>query len=593
MGNGESEKRRKIVKSEIQDSNDKKMTKFKTTILILLSILLFFTTLNLTAQKSPARINEGLFNEREGKIDEAIENYKKYLKEHPEDVNITMRFMNLLFRERRYQEIISIYSNLNDELKKRREVVTILARAHFLLGQKKETVLSLRSIIRNEDSSKNSYLFVGNQFLSMGLINDAKRTFLDGRKKWEKTSFSRELYLCYIKEDAHKKAIREILYYYSGKKTVKEWVKREIKKLVNKDASLILELEKIAGENKDYQKITGEIFLELGNVSKAKDYLLQALDSVSLLDFASVCIKEGYYQEAEESLNKVIKIAAKEREKEEALFLLAITYEKMSRFDDAIKKLDSILETGKSLKDSAIVAKARILIFEKKEFEKGVRIIEPLLEKKGILNRDGILEIAIKGYIKSGSLDKTEDVLKKCASPLSFYLKGEILFLKTSFEESKDAFLKAVFKGLDKNFANNALERVMIIETLKEKPALLSLVSDIEKIIWEERYDEAIELINASFDTFKEKDERAVLLFYKGKVYTSSGMLSDAVASYTSIIGEDKDSPFSPKALYKAAILCKEEIKSLAMAKELFRKIIFDYPESVEAELSRGELETL
>jgi len=569
------------------------MTKFKITVLILLSILLFFTTSNLTAQKTPTRINEGLLKEREGKIDEAIENYKKYLKEHPEDVNITMRFMNLLFRERRYQEIISIYSNLNGELKKRREVVTILARAHFLLSQKKETVLTLRSIIRNEDNSKNSYLFVGNQFLSMGLIDDAKRTFLDGRKKWKKTSFSRELYLCYIKEDAHKKAIREILYYYSDNNTVKEWVKREIKKLVNKDASLISELEKIAGENKDYQKITGEIFLELGNVSKAKDYLLQALDSVSLLDFASVCIKEGYYQEAEESLNKVIKIATKEREKEEALFLLAITYEKMSRFDDAIKKLDRILETGKSLKDSAIVEKARILIFEKKEFEKGVRIIEPLLEKKGILNRNGILEIAIKGYIKSGSFDKAEDILKKTTSPLSIYLNGEILFLKTSFEESKEAFLKAVFKSLDKSFANNALERVMMIETLKEKPALLSLVSDIEKIIWEERYDEAIELINASFDTFKEKDERAALLFYKGKVYTFSGKISDAVSSYTSIIGEDKDSPFSPKALYKAAILCKEEIKSLATAKELFRKIIFDYPESVEAELSRGELETL
>ncbi|TES91346.1 MAG: tetratricopeptide repeat protein [Candidatus Cloacimonadota bacterium] len=543
------------------------MTKFKITVLILLSILLFFTTSNLTAQKTPTRINEGLLKEREGKIDEAIENYKKYLKEHPEDVNITMRFMNLLFRERRYQEIISIYSNLNGELKKRREVVTILARAHFLLSQKKETVLTLRSIIRNEDNSKNSYLFVGNQFLSMGLIDDAKRTFLDGRKKWKKTSFSRELYLCYIKEDAHKKAIREILYYYSDNNTVKEWVKREIKKLVNKDASLISELEKIAGENKDYQKITGEIFLELGNVSKAKDYLLQALDSVSLLDFASVCIKEGYYQEAEESLNKVIKIATKEREKEEALFLLAITYEKMSRFDDAIKKLDRILETGKSLKDSAIVEKARILIFEKKEFEKGVRIIEPLLEKKGILNRNGILEIAIKGYIKSGSFDKAEDILKKTTSPLSIYLNGEILFLKTSFEESKEAFLKAVFKSLDKSFANNALERVMMIETLKEKPALLSLVSDIEKIIWEERYDEAIELINASFDTFKEKDERAALLFYKGKVYTFSGRLSDAVSSYTSIIGEDKDSPFSPKALYKAAILCKEEIKSLATDK--------------------------
>lgn len=563
-----------------------------TKILLFLSVTFFLSVaVDLSAQKTQSIINEGLIKERDGKIDEAIEDYKKYIKEHPGDRTITIRLMNLLFRKRRYKDVISIYHNLDDKLKRKREIVVMLGRSYFLLGQEKDTERVFGGIILDEGGSESSYSFVGSLFLSIGLVEDAKKTYLEGRKKWGENRFSRELYICYKKEDDYKKAITEIFCYYSNKKGAREWVKREIKNLVKKDESIISEIEKAARGNKDYQKLAGEIFLELGKMGIAKKYLLRTRNTATLLNFASVCIKEGYYDEAEESLNKVIDSNAKEKEKEAALYLLSLTYARMSRFDDAIKTLDYIIKQGKVLKDSAIVEKTRIMIYNKKEFKKGVRTIEPLLDKKGFLNHDGLLTIAVTGYIKSGNLKKAEDLLQKSTSALSFYLGGEILFLKALYEESKDAFLMAVSKGLDKDFANNALERIMIMETLKEKPALLSLVSEIENLVWTEKYNNAVGLINSAFGSFKDKEERTVLLFYKGRVYSFMGRINDAISSYISIIGEDKDSPLSPKALYKAALLCKEEIKNFSMAKELLRKVIFEYPESVEAELSRGELE--
>ncbi|MCK4576176.1 hypothetical protein KAU34_07195, partial [candidate division WOR-3 bacterium] len=218
------------------------------------------------------------------------------------------------------------------------------------------------------------------------------------------------------------------------------------------------------------------------------------------------------------------------------------------------------------------------------------KVIEPLLKKGASLNRDKILKISVTGYIKSGNFEKAEDLLEKSLKSLSFYLLGEIKFLKSSYSESRDAFLTAVSKGLDKDFANNALEKVLMIEMLQEKPSFLSFISDIEEIIWKEDYDKAITLINEAFSRFSEKEEKVILLFYKGKIYTLIGQLNDAISSYKSITGEDKDSPFSPKALYKSAILYKREIKETSMAEELLREIIFEYPESVEAELSRSIL---
>ena len=563
----------------------------KAKILLFLSVTFFLSvTINIPAQKIQQIINEGIVKEKEGRIDEAIKDYKEFVEKHPGDLAVTIRLMNLLLREKRYSEIISVYSNLTLEIKKRREIATMLTKAYVFLGKKEDGVNVLKGVISKEGASDVSYLFAGNLMLSLGLIEEAKMIFLEGKRRWGEKRFSRELYLCYINGEEYREAIREIFLYYEYRKVSKDWVKREIKKLLKKDESLYQELEEVTGDDLNSKQLVGEIFLEIGDIVKAKTYFLQTLDTPSLLNFASICIKKGYYQETEELLKEIIEGNAKKKEKEEAQYLLSLAYGFMLQFDNAIESLDDVIKHGIFLKDSAIVEKARILIYNKKEFEKGVKVIEPLLKKGASLNRDKILKISVTGYIKSGNFEKAEDLLEKSLKSLSFYLLGEIKFLKSSYSESRDAFLTAVSKGLDKDFANNALEKVLMIEMLQEKPSFLSFISDIEEIIWKEDYDKAITLINEAFSRFSEKEEKVILLFYKGKIYTLIGQLNDAISSYKSITGEDKDSPFSPKALYKSAILYKREIKETSMAEELLREIIFEYPESVEAELSRSIL---
>jgi tetratricopeptide (TPR) repeat protein len=554
-------------------------------------VLLLLITLSLDAQKASAPMSEGLIKEKEGKIEEAINYYRGYLEEYPGDHSITKRLMNLLFREERYEEIISVYYNLDEGMKTKRQIQAILGRTYLLLNREKDAVRVLKRIILDEGGTKGSYFYVGNQFMSIGLIEDAKKAFLEGREKWGETSFSRELYFCYSKENDYKRQIREIFNSYYEKRVDRKWVKVATKKVIEKEASLIKELEKVVSGNREYRILTGEILLEIGEISTAKTHLLKADDPSSLLYFASICIEEGYYQEAEQSLRRVLEIDTKTAEEEEALYLLSLSYKGMLRFDDAVRVLNSLIDQSKVLRDSAIVEKARILIYDLQEFEEGVRLMEPLLKKEGALNSDNTLEIVTTGYIKLGNFEKAEDLLKKGNSALSCYLLGEVLLLKGLYGKSREEFLKAVSRGIDKNFANNALERVMIMEIYMEKPSLLSLVSDLEKVLWEEKYDKAIGIIDGSFTNFIKKEERAILLFYKGKIYSLMGQANDAVSSYSSIIGEFKDSPLSAKGLYKAAILCREELKNPSKAKELLRKVIFEYPESVEAKLARGELE--
>jgi len=558
-------------------------------VILFLSFYPFFTT-HLVAQES-ILIKEAKNKERQGKIDEAITDYEDYISEHPGDLRITVKLVNLLFREKRYNDIITTYALLTDELKSRREIIAALARAYLQLGQKRESYKTFRSIISNEGYRKNSYSYVGSIFLSMGIMEEAKRIFLEGRKRWGNKTFSRELYLCYRADKDYKKALREIFYYYEERESAKDWVKREIKNIIKEDGHFTNELEKVVLENRNSEKLVGEIFLETGEIGRAKKCFLHTSDTESQLNFASLCIKKEYYKEAEDLLLAVANNNASNDKKEKARYYLAITYEGRNRFDDAIEVLNDIINKGNILSDSAIIRKSQILVYKKKEFDKGVKVILPLLKKGSGQNRDKIITIAITGYIKSGKLGKAEDLLRNNKTEHSPYLMAEVLFLKGNYNEAKKGFLRAVSGNLAQDFANDCLERIMIMERLKEKPAFLSFIRNVEEMLWKERYENAIMLINSRFNDFTEKEERAVLLLYKGKLYSLMGSINKAIASYTGISNENVKNPFCPKGLYRAALLYRDELKKWTMAGELFKRIIFRYPDSVESKLARKELE--
>jgi tetratricopeptide (TPR) repeat protein len=561
---------------------------------LILFTLFLFMYISLYSQPANNRISKVEESERAKKINSAINEYKELLKKSPNDRNLAQRLISLLFREQRFDEVLGVYNHImGDELKQERNILSTLGKAYYYLGKENKAVQTIRSIISSGGKTKSSYLFAGNVFMSMRLYNRAEDIFEEGRRKWGGESFARELFYCYKKEKKYKKAIRELFYLYRGQKGMKGWIKKETIDFVEKDGSLISEIEKIAGKNEEYGKIGGEILLELGELRKAKRYLIKTMDAPSLLRFASVCVKNGYYGEAEDLLSKVLDIYSVDREKEQALYMLAGVYVETDKFDKALEKLDMIIDKGEFLEDSAIICKSEILIYNKKEFKKGVDIIKPLLEKNKYFNRDKILEIGVTGCLKSGNYEEAEIFLRRSSTAFSIYLSGEIVYLKENYDEAKDSLLLAVAKGLERDFANDALERVMVMETLQKNPSLLSLITKVDKALWKEDYDEALSLINKGFLTFEKCDEKVVLLFYKGKTFSLNGRINDAISSYLSIVGENEGSPFSPKALFRVAILYKDKIGDEKKAEEIYKRIIYDYSQTVEAEMARGELELM
>ncbi len=545
----------------------------------------------------PSGSNEGTHAvqlERSGRIDEAISAYRRHLDEHPADASIARRFMSLLYREKRYREIIDTYEKLDRALKTERDIISFVARAYLDVGEKDEGFAVLQSIITRAEGSLISYRYVGNTLLSLGYAEEAKEIFKQGRERWGKYSFAREFYHCFVVTKEWKDAFGELLNLSRETKVSKEWIKRELNALIEKDKTLLEYLKSLAADEAFYRPIAGELLLEHGEVEHAKRFLLGVLDPQSLFAFGELCIKKGYFKEAEEVLKQVAVESDEAALKEQALLRLAKTYREMGRIGEALDVLSEIIADGESFPDSAKAAKAEILLYETGEFAESRRLLEQLLEQDAtLIQRDWFLTLIISGCIRSGDLARAEELAGASVSPLAFFYAGEVLFFRGAYVESRDTYKRAVARGLDRDFANNALERVMVMEGLQFNPELLALVSEIEFSVEREAYAEAIELINGAFDAFSDSGGGCILLYCKAKTYAHQGLINEAIASFINIVDVCPRSELSPKALYQAAVLSRERIGETALAGELLRRVIFDYPSSVEAELARRELQLL
>jgi tetratricopeptide (TPR) repeat protein len=536
-------------------------------------------------------ISEGVKYEREGKIDEAISIYREFLESNPGSYSVSLRLITLLVHNRRHEEIKEVYEGFDESVQKRKEIISLIARSYLQTGEKKKASHIIRKIIIYEDSTKISFSYTGNLFLSLRMMNDAKLIFLEGRKRYGKGTFARELYICYMRTGEKKNAMEELINHYRQRGAAREWIVGEVVRLVQNDKDLILYLEEIAEDDVEINQIIGEVYLSLGEFDRAKTYLLQSMNPAAIIQFSTICLKQGCYREAEESLSKLIRELDWNKTKEEALFILSQVQSAEENYDGALESLDDIIAHGVVLKDSAIVEKARILIYYEKKYEDGIRTIESILKNKHVYTHDKIVQIAVIGYIKIGALEKAEKILQKGDSGLILFLRGEVLFLSGSYKESVDAYLSAVSKGLDKDYANDALDKVMVIEELMEYPPLLAFVRDIEESIWMDKSEYGLNLTSEGFNKFKKEYEKIVILYYKARLCVTLRRFNEAISAYLSIKDEDAAHPFSPKAMYKAALIYQRKIKNMRMAEDLFREIIFEYPESVEAELSRYQLD--
>ncbi len=186
-----------------------------------------------------------------------------------------------------------------------------------------------------------------------------------------------------------------------------------------------------------------------------------------------------------------------------------------------------------------------------------------------------------EAYRRLGLFDSANDCLKKYENRFGFeeqaeinYLVGENLFFKGELLASREQYLKTVARFSNARYANEALERLHLLESARKDTTLLKRL--IKSIYWYE-----INNLQTSEDSLKKLTKTHLgdfALFYLSLVYVKRNEFNQALAAL-----EELKKEFPANRIHRAKILVAEIYIKMGKEQEgikLLEELVVKYPNS-------------
>mgnify|MGYP003629961741 FL=1 len=156
------------------------------------------------------------------------------------------------------------------------------------------------------------------------------------------------------------------------------------------------------------------------------------------------------------------------------------------------------------------------------------------------------------------------------------YYKGDF-----KWAESQLKILKASTSQL---IANDALDLKLLISDNKYEDSLqtaLKLYAKADLLAFQNRNDEAINVLNKIIEEHKTEPIVAQSLYKQAQLFESKQLFEKAQANYESIIANYRDGILIDDALFKQADIYEKHFNEPEKAKDLFEQIIFNHADSI------------
>ncbi|MEN8123489.1 MAG: tetratricopeptide repeat protein [Bacteroidota bacterium] len=156
------------------------------------------------------------------------------------------------------------------------------------------------------------------------------------------------------------------------------------------------------------------------------------------------------------------------------------------------------------------------------------------------------------------------------------YFKGDFEWAQTQ--------LKVLKSSTSQLIANDALDLSLIITNSTENDSIqkaLQLYATAELLSYQEKNLQAIDTLDLILQNFKGHPIEDDALFKQAKLFKKNKNYELAENNYLKIITINKESVLTDDAYYLLAKLYQNQLYNPEKAKELYQKIIFDYPSSI------------
>lgn len=471
---------------------------------------------------------------------------------------------------------------------------------------------------------------LANQFLSRREYDFAEKVFLKARAAQGNATYNYELARVYYYMRNYDKMLSEYLAWLKINEANIEIVKSNLLSVLamDNDGDIIKQLKTAVLKHIQqepnmivYNRLLIWLFIQERNFVAATRQAI-ALDKrtgtedPSILDLANISASNKYYDEASKAYDYIIskpKITDftnqaiiqrmrmnYDRYVNEELMNIARAKEIQDMF---AKTLASVGTTPESA--DLIIDYAHLLAFFLNQPADAVKTLNDGLAMKGI-NQPVMLALKAEladVYVYSGDLWEavitySQVIEANKSNPVSDdvkFKKAKLGYYMGNFKWAK-AQLDALRASTSKLIANDAMDLSLFINENMESDSLtapLQMFARADLQIFRNNFDGAIAVLDSVTQAYPDNSLADDVYFRKAGVLQKQGKYEEAAKLFDQVVKNYSWDILADNALYQLALLYEYKLNRKEEAKELFKKMMTDYPGSVYVVDSRTEYRKL
>jgi len=321
------------------------------------------------------------------------------------------------------------------------------------------------------------------------------------------------------------------------------------------DLTRIVDLGEVAFNNKDYE-----------TTEAAFTFILQNTQNPNLILDSNLYLLE----------TSILKSSSKDELKE---------------VDDKFQQLFTTYGNGNSTLNIQL-AYADFLTFKKDDPDKAIEILKDALTKTASQFQTGSVRLKLADVLVY--TNKFNEALINY-SQVQTNLKNSTLAQTARFKVAQTSYFKGDFKwaltqlkvlkgSSSQLIANDALElNLLISDNIIGDTVFnaLKTYAKAELLAFQNKNEEAIDTLNTVLKKFKGRSIEDEALFKQAELYTKIKKYELAEKNYLEIVELQKDGILVDDCYFRLAELYEKQLNNIEKAKEIYQKIIFEFPSSI------------
>lgn len=585
-------------------------------------VLLVFCSALVFSQGDKYRLAESY--EKSGDLKNASRIYYELYEENTRDDDYFKAVVRTYNAMNRFGELKDIIEKRLESIKSP-EMYTLYGELLWKSGDNQNANQAWENALTKFHPSYESFSMVAESQSRLRLVDKAIATLKRARKELEDpTAFSNELSQLYIVQGNYQDGTEEILNFFYEHKQLAYTQGRLYALMINEKASdYIMNRIKQEADKQNNNIMVQELysfFLRAVNNFEEALKIIVRIDDLrksagrDILYFADRSRQDEQFQIALKAYSILIDQGKSNRYFTSALYGYAKTLERQlltqqniekGEVEKIIKRYGSIVDEYPDLPEAAnsmyqiallqheYLAKSNDAI---KELNQLIRKFPNLIVTASALNLLGDIYLYQDNFSDSEKAFSTvKNRFNKANSNTQYdyalFKLAELMYFQGNIDSAKTLFMDLSTKS-GSDAANDALEKIVIIEKNKTLTAALKSFAMAELKEFQKKYPESIDLYKDSYDKSQGEDLAEQCLIRAAKIEFRIARYADAVTTANLLISKNPDSIYGDAAYLLTGNSYMMEGKK-ADAIESFKSILTKYPNSIYLQEARKKIRIL